>query len=68
MGNALLIQFHGLTFDRRLLPFISSVEQLRDVVARLGAAVGGPVPPLVFSTAVVGEVREEPLRTPHGPC
>src|SRR5919205_930085 len=63
MGNALLIQFPGLTFDRTLIPFISSVDQARDVVARIDAAMDGPVAPLVFSTAVVDEVREELLRT-----
>lgn len=63
MGNALLIQFPGLTFDRTLLPFVSSVDQAREVVAQIDAAMDGPVPPLVFSTAVVDEVREELLRT-----
>lgn len=63
MGNALLIQFPGLSFDRTVIPFISSVEQAREVVARLDAAVDGPVPPLVFSTAVVDEVRQELART-----
>jgi regulator of PEP synthase PpsR (kinase-PPPase family) len=63
MGNALLIQFPGLTFDRTLLPFIASVDQAREVVARIDAAMAGPVAPLVFSTAVVDEVREELLRT-----
>jgi regulator of PEP synthase PpsR (kinase-PPPase family) len=63
MGNALLIQFPGLAFDRTLIPFISSVEEAREVVARLDEAMDGPVPPLVFSTAVVDEVREELART-----
>jgi regulator of PEP synthase PpsR (kinase-PPPase family) len=63
MGNALLAQFPGLTFDRTLIPFISSVDEARDVVARIDAAMDGPVPPLVFSTAVVDEVREELHRT-----
>jgi regulator of PEP synthase PpsR (kinase-PPPase family) len=33
MGNALLIQFPDLYFERRLIPFISSVEEARRVVA-----------------------------------
>ena len=33
MGNALLIQFPNLRFERRLIPFISSVEEARRVVA-----------------------------------
>jgi [pyruvate, water dikinase]-phosphate phosphotransferase / [pyruvate, water dikinase] kinase len=63
MGNALLIQFPNLRFERRLIPFISSVEEARRVVAILDAAAAGPVPPLAFSTTAVEEVRQELLRT-----
>ena len=68
MGNALLIQFPELSFDRTLVPFIATVETARDVVAQLDAAVdasaaGAAPPPLVFSTAVVDEVRAELHRT-----
>lgn len=63
MGNALLIQFPDLAFDRTLIPFISDVEQAREVVARLDALMDGPVTPLVFSTAAVDEVRHELART-----
>jgi [pyruvate, water dikinase]-phosphate phosphotransferase / [pyruvate, water dikinase] kinase len=63
MGNALLIQFPDVRFERTLIPFISTVEQARDVVAQLDAAMAGPVPPLVFTTAAVDEVREELLKT-----
>src|SRR3954471_17013293 len=63
MGNALLIQFPDLRFERTLIPFISTVEQARDVVAQLDEAMKGPVTPLVFSTAAVDEVREELLKT-----
>ena len=59
MGNALLIQFPNLRFDRRLIPFISTVEEARRVVAILDAAAAGPVTPLAFSTAAVEEVRQE---------
>ena len=45
MGNALLIQFPNFRFERRLIPFISSVEEARRVVAILDAAVTGPVMP-----------------------
>ena len=38
MGNALLIQFPERRFERRLIPFISSVEEARRVVAILDAA------------------------------
>src|SRR4051794_27824124 len=63
MGNALLIQFPDLHFERTLIPFISTVEMAREVVAQLDAAMSGPVTPLVFSTAAVDEVREELLKT-----
>src|SRR3954452_24715301 len=63
MGNALLIQFPNLRFERRLVPFISTVEEARRVVAILDAAAAGPVTPLAFSTAAVEEVRLELRRT-----
>jgi [pyruvate, water dikinase]-phosphate phosphotransferase / [pyruvate, water dikinase] kinase len=59
MGNALLIQFPDLRFDRRLIPFISSIEEARKVVAILDEAAAGPVRPLAFSTTAVTEVRHE---------
>lgn len=31
MGNALLIQFPDLRFDRTVIPFISTVQEARDV-------------------------------------
>lgn len=48
MGNAFLIQFPDLHFERRLIPFISSVEEARRVVAVLDQAMAGPVTPLAF--------------------
>ena len=63
MGNAVLIQFPDLRFERRLIPFISSVEEARRVVAILDAAAQGPVTPLAFSTTAVEEVRQELLRS-----
>ena len=59
MGNALLIQFPDLRFERRLIPFIASVEEARRVVDILDAAAAGPVRPLAFSTTAVTEVRHE---------
>jgi [pyruvate, water dikinase]-phosphate phosphotransferase / [pyruvate, water dikinase] kinase len=63
MGNALLIQFPNLRFERRLIPFIATVEEARRVVAILDQAAAGPVTPLAFSTAAVEEVRQELLST-----
>ena len=59
MGNALLIQFPDLRFERRLIPFITTVEEARRVVAILDAAMDGPVTPLAFSTTAVTEIRDE---------
>ena len=61
MGNALLIQFPELRFERTLIPFITSVEEARRVVAILDVAMDGPVTPLAFTTAAVDEVRLELL-------
>ena len=59
MGNALLIQFPDLHFERRLIPFISTVEEARKVVQVLDAAADGPVTPLAFSTTAMTDVRQE---------
>lgn len=58
MGNALLIQFPELHFERRLIPFITTVEEARKVVATLDAAMDGPVTPIAFSTTAVTEIRD----------
>ena len=64
MGNALLIQFPDVLFERTLIPFISSIEEARDVVARLDAVLdSSPRTPLVFATAASDEVRLELLKT-----
>ena len=63
MGNALLIQFPELRFERTLIPFITTVDHAHRVVAMLDEAMAGPVMPLVFSTAAVDEVRVELART-----
>jgi hypothetical protein len=58
MGNALLIQFPDLRFERRLIPFIATADEARKVVAILDEAVEGPVTPLAFTTAATDEVRK----------
>jgi [pyruvate, water dikinase]-phosphate phosphotransferase / [pyruvate, water dikinase] kinase len=58
MGNALLIQFPQIRFERRVIPFISSAEEAARVVATLDAATEGSVTPLVFITAASDEVRQ----------
>ncbi|NYG59572.1 hypothetical protein BJ980_002495 [Nocardioides daedukensis] len=64
MGNALLIQFPDLRFNRTVIPFIASVEEAREVVVRLDRALAeSPRTPLVFVTAASDEVRLELRRT-----
>ena len=63
MGNALLIQFPDMHFERTLIPFILTVEEARQVVEQLDEAMDGPVTPLVFSTAAQDQVRMELLKT-----
>ena len=64
MGNALLIQFPDVRFERTLIPFISSLEEARDVVAGLDAVLDSSArTPLVFATAASDEVRLELLKT-----
>jgi regulator of PEP synthase PpsR (kinase-PPPase family) len=63
MGNALLIQFPDVRFERRLYPFITTVEEARRVVGILDAAMAGPVTPLVFVTAAEDAIRLELART-----
>ena len=58
MGNALLIQFPELRFERRLIPFIATEQEARRVVGILDAAMDGPVTPLAFTTAATDEVRQ----------
>ncbi|WP_340537286.1 pyruvate, water dikinase regulatory protein [Nocardioides sp. GXZ039] len=66
MGNALLLQFPDLAFDRTTIPFITTVERAREVVAMLDAAMDGPVAPLAFTTAAEDVIRHE-LATTRAP-
>ncbi|HRD63303.1 MAG TPA: pyruvate, water dikinase regulatory protein [Nocardioides sp.] len=63
MGNALLIQFPDIRFERTLFPFITTVDEAKRVVALLDEAMDGPVTPLVFTTAADDTVRHELART-----
>ncbi|NYG54337.1 pyruvate, phosphate dikinase/phosphoenolpyruvate synthase regulator [Nocardioides perillae] len=63
MGNALLIQFPDLVFDRTTIPFITTVEHAREVVATLDEVVDAGTVPLVFTTAAEDAVRQELART-----
>lgn len=59
LGNMMLQQFPSVHFSRRKIPFITTVEQAREVVTQLDAAVTDDVTPLVFSTVSDEEVRAE---------
>ncbi len=63
LGNALLIQFPDVRFERQLFPFVSTVDEARRVVDVLDEATRGPVTPLAFSTLAPTELREELRRT-----
>jgi [pyruvate, water dikinase]-phosphate phosphotransferase / [pyruvate, water dikinase] kinase len=63
MGNALLIQFPDVRFERQLFPFITTVEEARRVVKILDAAMEGPLTPLVFVTAAEDSIRLELAKT-----
>ena len=58
MGNALLIQFPNLVFERTVIPFIRTAEDAQRVVATLDEAMAGPVQPLAFTTAAEDGIRE----------
>ncbi|MDO5645694.1 MAG: pyruvate, water dikinase regulatory protein [Dermabacter sp.] len=57
MGNAMLVQFPHLTFERRTIPFLTSPDAAREVVEEINARVEAGDHPLVFSTAVNDEIR-----------
>jgi len=59
LGNSLLTQFEGLTFDTHTLPFVDSVAKAREARERIEReAAAGNGRPIVFSTLVNPEVRE----------
>jgi signal transduction protein with GAF and PtsI domain len=57
MGNALLVQFPGVRFERKRIPFITSLGDARKAVATLDAAMAGPHVPLVFATIADDTIR-----------
>jgi len=63
MGNALLLQFPDKVFERTVIPFITTVEDARRVVAVLDEAMSGAVTPLAFTTAALDEIRDELRKT-----
>lgn len=59
LGNLLLAQFPGLAFTRHKIPFITTTDKARAVVARVDAAMTDTVTPLAFSTVSDEELRRE---------
>ena len=59
LGNMMLQRFPTLTFVRHKIPFITTVERARQVVAELDAAMTDSVTPLVFSTVSDEEIRAQ---------
>jgi regulator of PEP synthase PpsR (kinase-PPPase family) len=57
MGNALLVQFPGVRFERHRIPFITSIGDARKAVATLDAAMAGPRIPIVFATIADDTIR-----------
>jgi [pyruvate, water dikinase]-phosphate phosphotransferase / [pyruvate, water dikinase] kinase len=66
MGNALLVQFPGITFERHRIPFITSIAEARKAVEILDAAMKGPRQPLVFTT-IADDTISGVLRTSRAP-
>jgi regulator of PEP synthase PpsR (kinase-PPPase family) len=59
MGNALLLHFPDHRFERTLIPFITTPDDAREVVAQIDASMDDGVTPLVFVTAALDDVRQE---------
>lgn len=59
LGNLMLQQFPSVSFERRKVPFITTVEQARQVVREIDATATDTVTPLVFSTISEDDLRRE---------
>lgn len=57
LGNTLLSQFPGQRLERKTIPFITTVEQAREVVATIDRMAGSGPRPIIFSTAVGQDIR-----------
>lgn len=63
LGQLILAQFPTVTFHTRRIPFITTVDQAREVVGILDAAKTDQITPLVFSTVSDDHVRAELQKT-----
>jgi [pyruvate, water dikinase]-phosphate phosphotransferase / [pyruvate, water dikinase] kinase len=57
LGNTLLTQFPAGHFDRTTVPFITSADQAKEVVATINSLAEQGLAPIVFSTAVSSDIR-----------
>lgn len=57
LGNTLLTQFPGQRLERRTIPFITTIEQAREVVALIDRVAATGPDPIIFSTAVGQDIR-----------
>jgi regulator of PEP synthase PpsR (kinase-PPPase family) len=63
LGNLMLNQFPTIAFVRRKIPFITTVDVARQVVAEADAAMTDSVTPIVFSSVSDEAVRTELQKT-----
>ena len=63
LGNLIINQFPTVTFVRRKIPFITTVEQAQRVVDELDAAMTESVTPIVFSSVAHEDLRSVLLTT-----
>ncbi len=60
MGHSLLTQFEGLAFRAVTLPFVATPEKAAEARARIDATADAEgEPPIVFSTLIKDELRDE---------
>lgn len=57
LGNTLLTQFPTQRLERRTIPFITTVEQAREVVALIDRVAASGPRPIIFSTTVSPDIR-----------
>ncbi len=57
LGNALLVNFPGIPFERYAFPFVDTVEEAELVVREVDAAADAGDPPLMFTTVKAPGVR-----------
>lgn len=59
MANALLLQFHDVTIERHLMPFVDTEEEVAEAIRVINQEVDAGRNPLVFSTVMDDGLREK---------